>query len=146
MGINTDITLDSQVVAKYHRIDSMPDLTWDKSGNGKIELALSQYISQEARENGASPINKTFKTFNVGPALTGIIRFILYKAVLPESNEFANSSPAQDGEVGNMLGLLSYLTEAEKAVVLFALRDMLEGKDLTEYEAWYNRLKDIIKV
>lgn len=146
MGIKKDITLSSSVVASYHKIEGVPNLSWDNTGAGKIELALSQYTSQEDKEQGASPVSKTFKTFNVGSALTGIIRFILYKAVLPECNEFENSLPAQDGEVGNMLGLLSYLTEAEKAVVLFALRDMLEGKDLTEYEAWYNRLKDIIKV
>ncbi len=144
MGINTDILLDSQATAKYHRIDSMPNLTWDKDGNGKVELAISQYISQEAKENGASPINKKFQNFIIDKDLTGILRFILYKAILPVAPEFKDATVAQDGELGNMLRLLKYLEPAEMAVMIFAMQDILAlmGEDPENYRDWYNRLKE----
>ena len=144
MGINTDIILDSQAMATYHKIDSMPDLTWDENGDGKVQLAISQYISQEAKDNDASPINKKFQTFNIDKDLTGILRFILYKAVLPVAPEFQDATVAEDGELGNMLRLLKYLTPAEMSVMIFAMTDILAlmGEDHENYREWYNRLKE----
>lgn len=144
MGIIKDIVLDSEVVAQYHRIDSMPDFTWDEYGNGKVQLSISQYVSQEAREAGASPVNKMFKTFDVDKDLAGILRFILYKAVLPIAPEFENSETAQDGELGNMLRLLKYLDPAEMSVMIFALHDILSlmGINPELYRDWYNTLKE----
>ena len=144
MGINADITMDSAVVANYHRIDSMPDFVWNDDGTGKVELAISQYLSQEARDSGASPINKKYQKFLVDADLTGILRFILYKAVLPIAPEFESAEVAQDGELGNILRLLKYLTPAEMSVMIFALVDILElmGVDPELYRDWYNSLKE----
>jgi len=144
MGITKDITLDSAVTATYHKIDSMPDFIWDDYGEGKVQLAISQYISLEAREAGASPINKMFKTFNIDKDLAGILRFILYKAVLPIAPEFENALTAQDGELGNMLRLLKYLEPAEMSVMIFALHDILAlmGINPELYRDWYNTLKE----
>lgn len=144
MGINTDIKMASSVIANYHRIDSMPDLTWDEDGNGKIQLAISQYLSQEARDKGSSPVNRKYQTFNVDKDLTGIIRYILYKAILPIASEFENAETAQDGELGNMLRLLKYLSPAEMSVMIFAMQDILAlmGQDPETYREWYDSLKD----
>ncbi len=144
MGITTDILLDSHAMATYHRIDSMPDLTWDKDGNGKVELAISQYITQQAKEDGASPVNREFQTFSIDKDLTGILRFILYKAVLPVVPEFQDAAVAEDGELGNMLRLLKYLTPAEMSVMIFAMQDILalKDEDPENYRDWYNRLKE----
>lgn len=143
MGINAEVTMDS-AVAQYHRIDSMPDLTWEEDGSGKVELAISQYLSQEARDSGAMPINKKFQRFDIDADLTGILRFILYKAILPIAPEFESATVAQDGELGNMLRLLQYLTAAEMSVMMFALGDILGlmNVDPEVYRDWYDRLKE----
>ena len=79
-----------------------------------------------------------------GLRITGIVRFILYKAVLPIAPEFKETSPVQDGEIGNMLQLLKYLTPDEMAVIVLALQDILSllGVDPESEREWYERLKE----
>jgi hypothetical protein len=144
MGISTDITMDTAVVANYHRIDSVPDIKWEKDGSGTVELAISQYVSYEARKAGASPVNRSFKTFKIDKDLTGILRYVLYKAILPIAPEFKDTQAVQDGELGNMLRLLRYLSPAEMSVMIMAMTDILEmqGIDMETYRPWYDGLKE----
>lgn len=144
MGIATDITMPSQATANYHKIDSVPNLEWNTDGSGSVELAISQYISYDAKLNGASPINRTFKTFHLDSDLTGILRYVLYRAVLPIAPEFESAEAVQDGELGNMLRLLKYLSQAEMAAMIFAMTDILGimGIDPETYRPWYDSLKD----
>jgi len=143
MGVATKIKLPTSVIADYHKIDSVPDLTWDKDGNGKMELAISQYTSYEDKLAGALPVNKTFLTFPLDKDLTGIFRYTLYKAVLPLAPEFKTTETVQDGELGNMLRLLHYLSPAEMSAMIFAMTDILSllGIDPELYRDWYNSLK-----
>lgn len=144
MGISTEIKLPSSVVAKYHKIDSVPGFLWKEDGSGNIELIISQYTSYEDKLAGAKPVSKSFKTFDLGDGIVGIIRFILYKAVLPLAPEFATTEPVQDGEIGNMLQLLKYLNPDEMSVIVLALQDILAliNVDPESQRDWYERLKE----
>lgn len=143
MGVSVDVTLPSDITATYHRIDGVPKISWNDDGTGKIELAISQYVSYEARQAGASPVNRTFKSFDLDKDITGIIRYVLYRGVLPLIPEFSASQTIQDGELGNMLRLLRFLNPAEMSAMIFALQDILQiiGVDPEAYRDWYESLK-----
>lgn len=144
MGVSADVQLPTQIVAKYHKIDSVPNFSWNEAGEGKIELAVSQYLSYEARLTGASPVNRSFKHFNLDKDLTGILRYVLYRGVLPLLPEFETAQTVQDGELGNMLRLLKFLNPAEMSAMIFALHDILQilQVDPEDYRDWYESLKD----
>ena len=143
MGIEKEIELPTMAVANYHRIDGIPEITWDKYGQGKMLLAVSQYISYEARQKGAKPLSKCYKSLKLDKDLTGILRFVVYKAILPSVPEFESSTPAQDKELGSMLRLLHFLNERELALLLMGMKDLLEAKNIDKedyrdlYENYY---------
>lgn len=144
MGISTDITLPTSVHCNYHKIESVPDLTWNADGTGKMILEISQYTSYEDKVAGALPVRKKHETFELDKDLTGILRYILYKAVLPIAPEFTSCETVQDGELGNMLRLLRYLSPAEMSVMIMAMTDILDmqGIDMELYRDWYDSLKE----
>ena len=144
MGVQSDITLPTQVTATYHKIDSISEIKWHEDGTGEIELAVSQYLSYEARLAGAVPVNKTFKTIKITKDLVDILRFAIYRAILPLAPEFSEAASVQDGELGNMLCLLKYLNDAEMSSMIFALTDILalKGVDPETYRPWYDSLKE----
>jgi len=144
MGVDTKIKLPSNVEATYHKIDGLSELKWDNEGRGQLILALSQYVDYQSRLEGACPVNKKYERFELDRDLTGIFLFTLYRAVLPLKADYSNSVPVQDGELGNMLRLLKYLTDAEMSVMIFALQDILALKEVDPeiYRDWYNKLKE----
>ncbi len=145
MGIEKEVELPSMAVAKYHKIDGIPDIKWNEDGTGSIQLALSQFISYEARLAGAKPLSRCFKFLKLDKDLTGIIRFIMYKGVLPLVPEFETSQIAQDGELGSMLRLLTYLDDRDLILLSLAMVDIIKHKNLdnTPYKEWYEtHLKD----
>ncbi len=144
MGINTKVIMDSTAVATYHKIDSISELKWDALGESKVILAISQYISQEARSQGASPVNRKYQQFKLDNALTSVLRFILYKTVLPLTPEFASAEIAEEGELKNMFNLFKYLSDAEMSVMALALQDVLslKGEDPENYRDLYLRFKE----
>jgi len=143
MGVSSDIVMPTQVVASYHRIDRVPEFSWDEKGLGKIQLEISQYLNYQARLNGANPITKKYKSLNLDRDITGILRYILYRGVLPLLPEFETAQTVEDGELGNMLRLLKYLNPAEMSAMIFALKDILDiiKVDPETYRDWYEELK-----
>lgn len=144
MGISKDVTLPTKVVCNYHKIDSVPDIQWDSEGKGKVVLGISQYLSYEDKLDGASPVRKKHETFTLDEDLTGILRYILYKAIMPLSPDFAGNDKVEDGDFGNMLRLVHYLDPGEIAILSFALKDIMEATGINpeNYSEWYERLKE----
>ncbi len=143
MGITKNIELPTKVVSKYHRIKSVDRIKWNEDGTGTLQMIVEQYLSYEARKAGATSLSSIFKQFDLNKDLTGIIRYILYRAILPNAPEFEDYEVEQDGELGNMLRLLQYLSPAEMSVMIFALTDILETMNIDpeDQRDWYNTLK-----
>lgn len=144
MGVEKDIELPSQVVAGYHRIDSVPRFEWKEDGTGLIQLVISQYLSYEARVAGATPMKTTYKTLALDDNQTGILRYVIYKAILRLAPEFATSVDSQDGEIGNILTLMKRLDVDEIALLSLAMADVLalKGVDVEMYRPIYDTFKD----
>lgn len=104
MALSKTIVQPSTIETQYHRIRQVISLVWDEDG-GRAELFGETYATEQAREDGASPVDPNIRfDCDLEPEEAALIKRVLYRAVrrahMPEAE---NHIEPDDTDVSNLL-------------------------------------------